>query len=269
MTPLELRTRPESPLEAGVITPEQFAGKTEAEISRLPLLAGNQACQLGDFFRVTGRGSDRITLEGDLSRVRRIGAGMQSGQITIHGSAGMHLGAGMQGGSIEVSGDAGDWAGAEMRGGKLHIHGDAGDGLGAAYRGSRSGMNRGLILVDGNAGGETGTWMRRGLIAIGGDAGDSTGAFAIAGTILVCGRLGPRSGAGMKRASIVAYRQPQLLPTFRYDCAFHPGFLRLVLLNLRLEGFSIEDAWITGNYLRYSGDVTALGKGEIFIYDQR
>jgi len=101
-----------------------------------------------------------------------------------------------------------------------------------------------------------------------GDMGDFSGAFAIAGTLMVFGRLGRRAGAGMKRSTIVAYRQPELLPTFAFDCVYRPIFLQLILQTLHLEGFFIEEEWRTGAYRRYSGDLNALGKGEILIYDQ-
>ena len=130
-------------------------------------------------------------------------------------------------------------------------------------------MNRGLILVDGNAGNEVGSVMRRGLIVVGGDTGDFTGVFATAGSIIVFGRLGARSGAGMKHGTIVAYHPPELLPTFRFDCVYQPGFLRLFLQSLRAHGVPVKDEYLAGSYRRYSGDLNALGKGEILVYDQR
>lgn len=268
MTTLQLTVSLEYPLEAEAITPDNFIGKTQAEIARLPLLSGNQACELGDFFKVTASGSDGLILEGDLARVKYIGAGMTQGRIVVNGDAGMHLGAGMHGGEIIVHGNAGDWAGAEMKGGKIQIEGDAGHGLGGAYRGSRHGMNRGLIIVEGNAGNETGALMRRGVVVVQGDVADFAGAFMLAGTILVFGRLGGRAGAGMKYGSIIAYRQLELLPTFHFDCVYQPAFLKLILGSLRNQGVPIEAEWLSGNYRRYSGDVNALGKGEILVYDQ-
>jgi formylmethanofuran dehydrogenase subunit C len=268
MTELQINVQLEYPLEAEVITPDHLIGKTEAEIARLPLLSGNQACELGDFFSVKSNGSDELHLEGELSRVKYIGNGMTRGRIVIHGNVGMHLGAGMHGGEIMVDGNAGDWTGAEMRGGKILIKGNAGHGLGGAYRGSRYGMNRGVIIVEGNAGNETGALMRRGLIVVRGDVADFAGAFMLAGSILVFGRVGARAGAGMKYGSIVVYHQPELLPTFYYDCVYQPAFLKLILQSLLNQGVPVEAGWITGNYLRYSGDFNALGKGEILIYDQ-
>jgi len=264
-----LNTSQNIPLEAEVVTPDRISGLKPAEVARLPVLSGNQSCQLGDFFDVAEDGSEAVTLEGDLRNVRRIGAGMKSGRIDIRGDAGMHLGAAMEGGEILVSGSAGDWTGAEMRGGIIHVKGNSGDGLGGAYRGSRHGMDRGMILVEGNAGDETGAMMRRGLIAVLGNTASFTGAFAIAGTMIVCGRLGHRPGAGMKRGTILTFQNPTLLPTFNYDCCYRPSFVPFMLAFLRKEGFPIDDRWLAGYYQRYSGDLLALGKGEILVYDQR
>ena len=132
-------------------------------------------------------------------------------------------------------------------------------------------MNRGLIIVEGNAGNEVGATMRRGLIVVLGDVGDFCGAFTIAGSIIVFGRLGARPGAGIKRGTIVTLQSdpPELLPTFRYDCVYQPGFLRLVFQNLRAHGVTVKDEHLAGYYRRYSGDLNALGKGEILVYDQR
>jgi formylmethanofuran dehydrogenase subunit C len=270
MITLKLKEQLTIPLETEVLSPDQFLAKTSAEIAKMPVMYGNQNAKLGDFFTITGQDGDgEIHVEGDLERVKGIGTEMSQGRITIEGSAGMHLGAKMRGGEITVHGNTGDWAGAEMRGGFIHIKGNAGHGLGGAYRGSPRGMNRGLILVDGNAGNEVGAIMRRGLIAVQGDVGDFAGAFMIAGTLVVFGRLGSRPGAGIKRGSIVTFHQPELLPSYQYDCLYRPAFMRLILQNLREHGAEVNDEYITGQYHRYSGDFNALGKGEILVYDQR
>lgn len=268
MTRLTLNIQSNYPLEAEAITPENLSGKSEAEIAALPVLYGNEQAQIGDFFTASGNGSDEIELEGDLAHVKYLGAGMKQGKITVHGNAGMHLGARMRGGEIVVHGNAGDWAGAEMTGGTLRIHGNAGHGLGGAYRGSRHGMNRGYIWVGGNTGNETGALMRRGLIVVEGRTGDFTGAFMLAGTVINFGGLGSRPGAAMKYGTLVTYQMPELLPTFHYDCVYQPGFLRLILNDLRRRGMSVSDELVAGNYRRYSGDFTSLGKGEILVYDQ-
>jgi formylmethanofuran dehydrogenase subunit C len=263
MTKLTLTIQPSVPLEADVITPDRFVGKSHAEIAALPVQYGNQKAALGEFFAVEGDGAAEIEVAGELARVKLIGAGMTQGQITIRGDAGMHLGAQMRGGRIEVHGSAGDWAGAEMQGGQLFIHGNAGHGLGSAYRGSPKGMKGGLIVVDGNAGNEIGSAMRRGLIVVRGDTGDFTGSFMIAGTILAFGRLGPRPGAGLKRGTIVTWQPAKLLPTFRYACTYRPTFMGLLMRELASQGVVLPTDHADGRYRRYCGELTALGKGEI------
>jgi formylmethanofuran dehydrogenase subunit C len=183
----------------------------------------------------------------------------------------MHLGAYMSGGEIFVEGSAGDWLGAHMRGGLIRVQGNAGHQVGAGYRGEKQGMRGGVIIVEGDAGNEVGLLMRRGLIAVTGSVGDFTGGAMIAGSIVTFGKVGIRTGAGMKRGTIVLLGEPEpeLLPTFHYDCRYRPAFLRIYLRQLREMGLPVKEEHITGYYLRHNGDITALGKGEILIYDQR
>lgn len=253
------------PVEAECLAPDNLAGRSVAEIAALPVQHGNASAPLGEFFSVEGDAGDlELVIEGDCERVKRIGAGMATGRITVHGNAGMHTGAEMTGGEIHVHGCVGDWVGAEMRGGRIHIRGDAGCLAGAAYRGGRVGMCGGVLLIEGRAGDEVGAHMRRGLIVVGGDAGDFAGAAMIAGTVFVFGRAGMRPGAGMKRGTLAfAGRLPGLLPSFRYDCDYRPAFLGLYFRRLRSWGFPVPDRLFSGNWRRFSGDLIELGKGEI------
>jgi formylmethanofuran dehydrogenase subunit C len=253
------------PVEAECLTPDNLTGKSQAQIAALPVHYGNALAPLGDFFSVEGDSADKeILIEGDCGRVKRIGAGMASGRITIRGDVGMHLGAEMTGGEIHVYGRAGDWVGAEMRGGRIHVHGDAGNLVGAAYRGGQIGMRGGVVLIEGKAGNEVGAHMRRGLIAVGGDVGDFVGVAMIAGGVFVFGRTGPRPGAGMKRGTLaLGGDMPGLLPTFRYDCDYRPVFLSLYLRQLRAWNFPVHDRLFTGSWRRYSGDLIEMGKGEV------
>jgi formylmethanofuran dehydrogenase subunit C len=267
---LRLKEPATIPIEADSICPDNFVGRSQAEIKALPAFYGRRKVSLGDLFTVEGEDSDSIIVKGDLRHVKKIGQRMTRGFITVRGDVGLHLGAYMRGGEIVVEGNAGDWAGAHMQGGRIWIRGNAGHLLGAAYRGEKRGMNRGVIVVEGDAGQEVGAQMRRGLIVVLGDVGDFAGAKMIAGSIFVFGRLGARAGAGMKRGTIVALADhEELLPTFHYECRFQPVFLRYYLLQLRAWGLPITDEYLNGTYRRCHGDITALGKGEILIYDQR
>ncbi len=263
----QMHTVPPVPLEAESMSPNRLAGLGKAEICALPVYLGNQKAAIGDFFNVTGQSGLQLRIQGDLGRVKHIGAGMSDGTILIDGNSGAHLGAGMSGGEIVVEGDAGDWVGPEMTGGRIVIKGNAGHMVGSAYRGSSVGIRGGEIIVLGNVGNEAGNTMRRGLIAVGGDSGDFTGVSMLAGSIIVLGTLGLRSGAGMKRGSIVAMRESELLPTFDYACSYNPVFLRHYLLHLRTFGMQIDDARLYGRYRRWSGDSIELNRGEILIFN--
>ena len=171
----ELHTQPEVPLEAEVLSPACLCDLKQDQVKGLSMLHGNQSVEVGDFFDVHKSSDGVLRLEGDLSRVKMIGAGMTAGHVIIDGHAGAHLGIGMSGGQIEVTGNASDWVGPEMEGGRIIVRGNAGHMIGAAHRGSPIGILGGEIIVFGNAKNEIGGGMRRGLIAIGGDAGDFVG----------------------------------------------------------------------------------------------
>ena len=72
---LTLREQPDVPLEAEVLTPDKLVGDMTAA---LPLWHGKERTRVGEFFEVSGAGDD-VRVEGDLSRVRYVGAGMTSG----------------------------------------------------------------------------------------------------------------------------------------------------------------------------------------------
>ena len=264
---LNIHTQPEVPLEADVISVDQLSGKSESEVSALPVFHGNREQVLGDFFTVSGQVTDgTVEVEGDLSKIKMIGCGMTSGRMKISGNVGAHLGAGMSGGEILVEGDVGDWAGREMSSGRIIIKGNAGHMVGSAVRGSPTGIQGGEIIIFGNAKNEVGNGMRRGLIAIGGDTGDFTGVNMKAGTIVVLGKLGQRPGAGMVRGSIIAMNNAELLPTFSYNTTYRPSILKNILFYLRKLGLQIDDDQINGDYQHWSGDSIELNKGEILLY---
>lgn len=256
------------PVIAECISPDIFSGKSADEICALPVFYGNKEKTLSDLFTITDDGKDSITISGPVPTVKFIGKKMTSGTITIEGDAGMHLGAQMKGGTIQVTGNVSDWAGAEMRGGEIIIHGNAGNCLGGAYRGSKSGMNKGLIVVKGNTGNETGVLMKKGIIVVEGSTGTLTGAGMRGGTIFCYGSLGMRPGSLMERGSIVVYNAPSLLPTFTQNATYNPTWLRVFLLDLKKtpHGIPIKQEHIDGLYIRYNGDISELGKGEIFVF---
>lgn len=256
------------PVEIEGLIPDWTGDKSLGEIERFEIFHGNQKIPLAELFRVTGDASDRqIVLEGNVSGVHWIGAGMTCGSIQIEGAAGRHLGSGMRGGEIHVQGNVRDWVGAEMRGGLIRVDGDAGHEAGGAYRGSTRGMQGGMILIKGNAGDEVGHTMRRGLIAVAGAAGDMLAFNMIAGTVLVFGDCGSRPGAGMKRGTLGLFgpTRPLLLPSFRYGVTCHPQFLNLIFGALRRHTFEIDDSLTDASFDLYHGDLVSLGRGEILF----
>jgi formylmethanofuran dehydrogenase subunit C len=242
---LTLREQPDLALESEVLVPDRLAAADD--VGALELWHGKERARVSDFFAVAGGGDD-VRLEGDLSRVRGVGAGMTGGRLT-------------------VDGDVGDWAGAGMRGGTLVVHGSAGRHLGGALAGEKAGMRGGEIVVHGDAGERAGAGLRRGLIAVGGRLGEAAGLRMLAGTIVTLGTLGPRAGAGMRRGSIVTMAPVTPLSTFAFACTYRPPFLRLYLRRLRALGLAVPDAAIDGRYARWCGDTLELRRGEILILE--
>ena len=183
-------TPPVVPLEADVLTPGPARGLLRGAGRRAVVVYGNQSASSANSSASGARPTARSSLIGDLSRVKRIGAGMTRGRIVVHGDVGMHLGAGMTGGEIVVEGNAGDWVGAGMSGGRIISQGQRRPPGGQRLARQPAGILGGEIIVHGNAGNEVGGGMRRGLIAIGGDTGDFTGVNMLAGTVVVLGQLG-------------------------------------------------------------------------------
>lgn len=264
---LRMKEQSTIPLEAANISPDIFAKCSYREILDLPVYYGRRKLRLGDFFTVDGEKSALITIEGDVENVKKIGSNMTCGKIVVEGSVGRHVGASMRGGRIVVRGNAADKAGVNMQGGVLWIKGNAGHQTGAARPGESRGVNHGTIIIEGNAGLELGACMRRGLIAVLGDVGEFAGARMVAGSILTFGHLGKRAGAGMKRGSVISFgTSAPLLPTYRFEALFQPVYIRVLLKHLKGLGLQFDSNLVDGSFQRYSGDINALGKGEILIH---
>ncbi|MEM2522417.1 MAG: formylmethanofuran dehydrogenase subunit C [Candidatus Bathyarchaeia archaeon] len=247
------------PVVAECINPDVFQGKTISEIKQLEVWEGNKKRKLEELFRVEevkaegAQAENVITVHGNVGKVRRIGAGMTSGEIIIKGDVGMHLGEEMKGGKITVYGNAGGWAGSMMAGGTIEIHGDAGDYLGAPYRGSVEGMKGGKITVYGNVGNEAGAYMRKGLIKIYGCAGQFAGLRMYDGLIYVQKDCAGRAGACMKDGTIVVGGfMESVLPSFTFE-----GLRKRVKIE---EGEVVEAPF----YL-FLGDLTENGTGKLYV----
>jgi len=223
---LKLKKQPDFPLEAESISPNNFAGKKAAEIKKLIVYCGNDQLSLGDFFNVSGDGGEvddiKINIDGDLSKVKRIGEMMTGGEIVINGNVGMHVGSQMSGGKIVVNGNADDWAGAMLKGGELEITGDAGHYVGAAYRGYWKGMMNGVIKVKGKVGNESLSWVsgskpgKRFPTLICGSAASFLGIHSHGGTIIVEGDCDRCVGADQVRGTIVVKgKVSRMLPSYK------------------------------------------------------
>jgi formylmethanofuran dehydrogenase subunit C len=242
---LSLRAPLDGILEVDGVTGDRFARLSEREIAALPVVMRSRPATLGEFFDVRGERSADVRIEGDVSRVHRLGAGMT-------------------GGRVHVIGNAGDDAGLAMAGGVLRIDGNAGDRLGAAYPGASKGMSGGEIIVSGSAGADVAMRARRGLVVVGGDAGSDAARAMLAGTLVVFGRTGPRPGRGSKRGSIVALGPIDVPETYWLACTYQPPYVRLLLTYLRRQhGLRVDDARLDGRYRRHCGDAGNPGRGEI------
>ncbi len=238
-------------VEAEVISPDIFAGKKKEEIEGLLVWQGQKPLPLSDFFDVDVSGAGlpedarpdeiNILIEGDVSRVKRIGEGMKSGRIEIHGSAGMHLGAEMAGGSILVQGDAGSWAAREMKGGLLHIAGSTVDHVGSAYRGSWRGMTGGLITIGGNARSQLGGGLAGGQIVVSGNVENFCGIRQNGGLITIMGSAMRGTGAEMSGGTIAVCGEIR---------QFSPGFVEAG----REENPKQGDVQLEGWYAKFTGD---------------
>lgn len=246
-------------VEAEVITPDTFATKSTNEIENLIVWQGSHELPLSGFFDVKGKGGSSaketsIIIEGDVTRVKRIGEGMTGGSIIIKGSAGMHTGSGMNGGEIVVRGNADAWAGMEMKGGFLHITGNVGDHAGCAYRGSWHGMTGGKILIDGSAQSQVGGGMSGGVIVVAGSVQNFCGIRQNSGLIVVRGDAVRTVGAEMSGGTIVvAGSITNFLPGFEYTGTE--------------SDLTFDDIVCQGEFKKFAGDhaIVTRTKGALYV----
>lgn len=256
---LQLKKAPKVPVFADALSPKTFAGKSSREIEDLLLLEGSRPVKLGEFFDVKVQGETAasssqcdVTVEGDLSRFRYVGKGMDGGKLVVEGNVGFYLGEEMSGGSITVKGNAASWTGSMMADGQIEIFGNTGDYLAAPYRGVQEGMLNGSIIVHGNTGAHAGLWMRGGVISVDGNAGQFLGHRMRDGVILVKGNCGPRLGAAMKGGRIIVQGEvAEILPTFTYT---------------EVKGKAkVGTEKISASFYVYAGDSLEGGSGKIFV----
>ena len=263
---LTLKTALQQRVDCSPLTPDNLAGKTQAEIAVIELHSGNRKLRVDSLFDITGEDASNIVFDNSSDKLDYIGSQMKSGSITIHGRAGSYLGFQMHSGEIVLHGDANMFAASGMGGGLLHIHGNVGDFLAAAIVGDRKGMRGGTVIVTGNAGDRVGDQMRRGLVLIEGDTGSYCASRMLAGTIGVLGSVGDYAAYGMRRGTLLLAQKPSLHATIQ-DCGNHT----LPFLSLMFKLFShlpTRFAQINNNRVqRYAGDIANDGQGEILLLE--
>jgi formylmethanofuran dehydrogenase subunit C len=247
------------PIIAECINPEIFYGETSEGIAALKIWEGNKQKKLGELFKIEENKATipNITIHGDMSKVRRIGAQMKTGEIAVYGDVGMHLGEEMKGGKIVVQGNVDAWAGSMMKSGLIEIHGNASDYLGAPYRGTHEGMRGGKVVVYGNVGNEAGAYMHDGVIKVYGSAGQFAGLRMHGGTIYIQKDCEGRAGACMNNGKIVV-----------------GGFLESVLPTFTIESIrekvKIEESETAqGPFYLFLGDLTEDGNGKLYVLKER
>lgn len=241
------------PIQAPCITPEEFAGKSVEEISKLPVTEGNRNVTIADLFKVEQSPAEtpNITIVGECSKVKRVGQGMKTGEIVINGNIGMHTGEKMAGGKITINGNSGGWTGSEMKKGTIEIHGDAGDYMASPYRGNDLGMKGGIITVDGNVGSDVGCYNQGGIIKIKGNAGRFLGFHQSDGAIYVEKDCDVRAGALMHGGKIVIGGKMEILSSFSIDS---------VKPKVKVD----DTTNVAGPFYVFLGDLSEKGTGKIF-----
>ena len=245
----------DAPVQAACVSPDVFKGKDTTEIANLPVTEGNRPLKLCSLFKIEEDNAETptITINGDVSKVKRIGQGMKTGEIVINGDAGMHTGEKMLGGKITINGNTGGWTGSEMKGGTIEIHGDAGDYVASPYRGSSTGMRGGLITVDGQVGTDVGCYLHGGVMKIMGGAGRFLGYHMSDGTILVDKQSDTRAGACMTGGKIVITGTiEEVMPTFTIDS---------VKAKVKID----DTQSVNGPFYVFLGDLSEHGTGKIYV----
>lgn len=264
MLKLTLRSPLTLPVDANGLLPGLDQG---VPLAKRQVLVGGCPVAVGELFTIEGNPREpEWRFEGDLTRVRRLGAGMQSGRITVDGGVGRHCGADLRGGEIVVHGDAGDWLGAEMRGGEIHVRGSAGNCVGGGYTGAKFGMRGGVIVVDRRVGDQAGRQMRRGVLIAAGGCGDLPGFRMRAGSLFVLGPCGENPGLDMLRGTLGLFGGQVKPPaTFSPACTLSPPTLTLMRDEVRRHAGQAAASAVPAAVTLHNGDLLRGGRGELLM----
>ncbi|MDD3574713.1 MAG: formylmethanofuran dehydrogenase subunit C [Methanospirillum sp.] len=241
---ITLKNPPTLYLEADVITPDSFAGKSKDEILALPVYEGRECYKFGDYFDIAGDIGDtpeniKIIVNGDCSKVKYIGAKMSAGEVIVNSSADMYTGAWMRGGKLTIKGDVDSFSGLGMEGGEFTVEGDGENYIGASYRGDWRGMQGGVLRVKGSVGSDIGTFMNGGTLIVEGDADVHIGTHQEGGTIIIKGNVNRRVGGQMVKGTIYVFGSMNYMM---------PGFKYTQDVELEVDGYK-------GTFAEYIGDL--------------
>lgn len=260
MKTINLKQKKTSPIsiEFDNVLPEVLYDKSLEQIQETVIYHGNKEEKLLSFFeiQISGESSSpeecSIIIDGDLSRIKRIGYAMSSGEIIANGNVDFHVGACMSGGHIVVNGDAESYAGREMTGGLLEINGNVKEFCGSSYAGDWRGMSGGKIIISGNAGKQLAEYMMGGEIIVKGTADILAGVHMSGGVLRIDGDVGKWVGGQMKKGLIIINgSSDELLPSFKLQEKVHNPL--------------INNRYHFGKYSLYAGDTTVNGKGSLWI----
>ena len=109
--------------------------------------------------------------------------------------------------------------------------------------------------------------MKRGLIIISGPVRDFAGLEMKGGTIVLRSGAELRTGAWMRRGTIISLKPIPLLPSFLYSSNCTPTFLGVLVKHLGSLGISVPFDPQADGYQRYLGDTSVVGKGEILVWN--
>ena len=252
---MTVKDLPELYLECYSVTPDNFAGKSLAEIAELPAHEGKIVWKLGDFFAFEGKpgktaDETRIVVNGNVRKMKRWGQQMTGGEIVINNDTDMYVGAWMRGGKITVNGNADAFLGIAMEGGEIVVEGDATNHVGSAYRGDWRGMSGGLLRVKGNVGNDIATAMTGGTIIIEGNAFIHVMTHADGGTTIVKGDVEGRVGGQLVKGDCY------VLGNLLYPL---PGYRKVDTVEKEVDG----EMYTLDHYIGDLGERKDKKKGEI------
>lgn len=260
-----LSSAPDDRLDLSQLTPKRLAAMPASEIPRLVVGTSKRQRTVGDFFTVSGKPGDRVTIEGSSNRLDFVGAELDQGTVIVEGDTGFCAGRAMSGGRLEIRGDAGAWLASGLTGGFVSVKGSAGGYVGGLRAGDRFGMAGGIVVIEGDAGDRVGDRMRRGTIVVRGRCGTNAGSRMLGGTIWAEQGLGTDPGVLMRRGTLIGPGAEKMLPTFA-DAGKHDlVILRVLSRYLAATLGRLAPRPLSGSVRKFAGDLATIGKGEILI----